>query len=330
MREIIGITMGDPKGIGPEVVAKVWKRMDDGERAGLVLYGDRTALRTAAEMAGTSFDQRRIVTTSSTPPPIQRADDAEAARLAISAIDAAVGDAASRKIAGIVTAPVNKRRMQIVKPGFMGHTEYLSHAARVRDAVMMFTCGDYLTVPDKGESPPKQFCLSLVTTHLPIREVPGAIKTARVLNAIRQTHMALDKHFACPDARIAVMALNPHGGEGGEQGPEERSAIAPAIEQAMREGIHCVGPLPADGLFQNMEDFDYDAVVAMYHDQGLLPVKLLCQKKCVNVTLGLPYIRTAPSHGTAEDIAWLGTADETGMLAAIRLARRLLGWRVER
>ena len=111
-------------------------------------------------------------------------------------------------------------------------------------------------------------------------------------------------------------------------GSEERSAISPAISRALKEGINCVGPVPADSLFQNLADFDYDAVVAMYHDQGLLPVKLLFQRRSVNVTLGLPYVRTSPSHGTAEDIAWLGTADETGMISAIRLTRKLVGWTV--
>ncbi|MFH0799013.1 MAG: 4-hydroxythreonine-4-phosphate dehydrogenase PdxA, partial [Pseudomonadota bacterium] len=325
MKNTIGITMGDPRGVGPEIVAKAWGRLNERERSHLVIYGDRMALQTAAENAKVEFDHKRIITTSSTTPPIQKIEEAEAARLAISAIDAALADVASGKLAGIVTAPVSKRRIQLVSPGFMGHTEYLSKAARVRDTVMMFASADSL-VSDEGEAPMKQLCFSLVTMHLPIRDVAAAIKTERVLTTIRQTHLAMDKHFACPYPRIAVMSLNPHGGEGGVLGTEEKTAIKPAIERAIKEGINCIGPMPADSLFQNLEDFDYDAVVAMYHDQGLLPVKLICKKKSVNITLGLPYIRTSPAHGTAEDIAWMGTADETSMLCAIRLARKLVGW----
>ena len=328
MKNLIGITMGDPKGVGPEVVARAWAKLSERERAQLVIYGDHAALTAAAELAGTFFDHKHLVTTSSTTPPIQQVDDAEAARLAVSALDAAIADAGSGRITAIVTAPVNKRRMALAAPGFTGHTEYLAGAARVKDAVMMFAPpGD--AAPGAGSTPPKQLCISLVTMHLAVRDVPAANTTERVLTAIRQTALALDRHFACPDARIAVMALNPHAGEHGTLGAEEKSAIAPAVAAALKEGINCAGPLPADSLFRKLADFDYDAVVAMYHDQGVLPMKLLFQDRSVNVTLGLPWIRTSPAHGTAEDIAWLGTADAAGMLSAIRLTRKLVGWQIE-
>lgn len=325
----IGITMGDPKGIGPEVIAKSWNNLSDRERSHLILYGDRNVLFAAAEMAGTKFDQKQLVITSSTPPPVQNVDDSEAGRLAFSAIDAANSDALSGKIAGIVTGPVNKHRIKTVHSDFIGHTEFFSRSAHIRDATMMFASAD-CTEPDSSTRMTKQYCFSLATTHLPIKEVSGALTVERILAAIRNTHTALNAYFACPDARIAVMALNPHAGENGSLGHEEKSIIGPAIARAAKEGISCVGPLAVDKLFNNLSDFDYDAVIAMYHDQGLVPMKLICQKKCVNVTLGLPYIRTSPAHGTAEDIAWLGQADETGMLAAIRLARRMVGWRIEK
>ena len=327
MKNLIGITMGDPKGIGPEIVAKAWRGMSEEERAQVLVYGDHAALAAAAELCGTSFDGKQVVTTSSTPPPIQKVGDEEAARLAISALDAAVADAETGRIAAIVTAPVNKLRLKSAIPDFSGHTEYLAKAARVKDAVMMFASPEYIA-PGVDSVLPKQFCMSLVTMHMAIKEVPAAITTDSVLTAIRQTALALDRHFACPDARIAVMALNPHAGEGGTLGSEEKTAIAPAIARALKEGINCVGPLPADSLFRKLADFDYDAVVAMYHDQGILPIKLLFQSRSVNVTLGLPYVRTSPSHGTAEDLAWLGTADESGMLSAIRLTRKLVGWQI--
>ena len=327
MKSLIGITMGDPKGIGPEVVAKAWRGLTEDERRQVVVYGDHAVLATAAELCGIPFDQKQTVITSSTAQPARKVDDAEAARMSLSAIDAAIADAESGRIAAIVTAPVNKRRMQAGRPGFTGHTEYFARAARVKDAVMMFASPDYLEREDTGLLP-RQFRIALATMHLPLAEVSKALTIDVVLTTIRQTALALDKYFACPDARIAVMALNPHAGEGGVMGNEERSAISPAISRALKEGINCVGPVPADSLFQNLADFDYDAVVAMYHDQGLLPVKLLFQRRSVNVTLGLPYVRTSPSHGTAEDIAWLGTADETGMISAIRLTRKIVGWTV--
>ena len=125
------------------------------------------------------------------------------------------------------------------------------------------------------------------------------------------------------------MALNPHAGELGSIGHEEARVIAPAIAVAQKEGINCVGPLPADSIFRKMKDFDFDAIVAMYHDQGLIPVKLICQGQCINMTLGLPYMRTSPSHGTAEDLAWLGQADHANMLVAMRKTRELVGWTVD-
>lgn len=327
MKNLIGITMGDPKGVGPEVVARAWSKLSERERSQLIIYGDHAALTAAAELAGTYFDHKHLVTTSSTTPPIQQIDDAEAARLAISALDAAIADAGTGRITAIVTAPVNKRRMALASPGFTGHTEYLAKAARVKDVVMMFAPPADIA-PGAGGIAQKQFCVSLVTMHMAIKEVPAAVTTERVLTTIRQTALALDRHFACPDARIAVMALNPHAGESGTLGAEEKNSIAPAVAQALKEGINCTGPMPADSLFQKLADFDYDGVIAMYHDQGVLPMKLLFQSKSVNVTLGLPWIRTSPAHGTAEDIAWLGNADATGILSAIRLTRKLVGWQI--
>lgn len=323
MKKQIGITMGDPRGIGPEIVARAWHALSDEERSGVFIYGDRAALSAACELTGTEFDQKRIVATSATTPPIQKVDEQEAARLAISAIDAAAADCKSKKILGIVTAPVNKRRIQLAVSDFVGHTEYLAKAANARNPVMMFTAT--ASPENKGGSPVLEFCVALVTMHVPLKDVPPLITTDRVLTAIRRAYDALGQYFDHSSPRIAVMSLNPHGGERGSIGAEEKTAIIPAIERALKEGITCVGPLAADSLFRKMADFDFDAVVAMYHDQGLIPMKLLFQNRCINLTLGLPYIRTSPAHGTAEDIAWLGQADESGMLDAIRLTIKLVG-----
>lgn len=327
MKELIGITMGDPRGVGPEVVARAWSSMNESERDQFIIYGDLGVLEQAAMLAKMEFDPKHVVTTSSASGQASKLDDAEAARTAVSAIDTAIEDINSGKIQAIVTAPVNKHRIQSVLPGFLGHTEYLAKAAHVREATMMFFSEGRVCI-NPATKLNKQLFVSLVTMHLPLKEVPKAVTKDRVLQTIRRTHKAMEDHFACPDARIAVMALNPHAGESGSMGHEDARVIAPAVERAEDDGINCVGPIPADSVFNKLADFDYDAVVAMYHDQGLLPAKLLCQGRCVNMTLGLPYIRTSPSHGTAEDIAWLGKAEHDNMLATIRMTRALVGWKV--
>jgi 4-hydroxythreonine-4-phosphate dehydrogenase len=327
MKQLIGITMGDPKGVGPEVVAKAWAAMEDGERDHYLIYGDHNILEQASMLCKTEIDPKHVVTTSSVEGQASKLLDAEAARTALSAIDTAVEDALSGKISAIVTAPVNKHRIQSVHPHFLGHTEYLAKAAHVREATMMFFSEGTVCI-NPATKLNKQMFVSLVTMHLPLQDVPKAVTKERILQTIRRTHKAMEEHFACPDARIAVMALNPHAGESGSMGHEDARIIAPAVERAEDEGINCVGPIPSDSLFAKLADFDYDAVVAMYHDQGLLPVKLLCQGRCVNMTLGLPYVRTSPSHGTAEDIAWLGKAEHENMLETIRTTRALVGWKV--
>ena len=327
MKELIGITMGDPKGVGPEVIAKAWAALRPKERERFVIYGDHGVLEQAALLAKTELDPKHIVTTSSASGAATKLTDVEAARTAISAIDTAVEDIGAGKIAGVITAPVNKHRMQMVLPNFLGHTEYLAKAAHLREVTMMFFSEGQVCLNAETKLL-RQICVSLVTMHLPLKDVHKHITKERVLATIKRTHKALEEYFACPDARIAVMALNPHAGEGGSIGHEEETAISPAVIQAEDEGINCVGPLPGDSMFGKLADFDFDAIVAMYHDQGLLPTKLLCQGRCVNMTLGLPYIRTSPSHGTAEDIAWLGKAEHTNMLAAMRMTRALVGWKV--
>jgi 4-hydroxythreonine-4-phosphate dehydrogenase len=327
MKNIIGITMGDPKGIGPEIIAKAGRDLNDEEREQVLIYGDHSALEHAALIAKTEFDPKHLITTSSAVGAIADLSDAEAARIALSAIDAAINDVNSGKIAAIVTAPVNKHRIQSVSPRFLGHTEYLAKACKVHEPTMMFF-SEARVLANASTQFAKRLCVSLVTMHIPIKDVSKSLSKERIVTTIKRTHKALDEYFACPDARIAVMALNPHAGESGSIGHEDKDIIGPAVIQAEDEGINCVGPIPADSLFNKMTEFDYDAIVAMYHDQGLLPVKLLCQGRCINITLGLPFIRTSPCHGTAEDIAWLGQADHENILATIRLTRALVGWKV--
>lgn len=327
MKQLIGITMGDPKGVGPEVLARAWAALREKDRDQFFIYGDLNVLSQAATLVGTSFDPKHVVTSSSISGAASKLSDSDAARATLSAIDTAVEDISSGKIKAIITAPINKHRMQSIKPGFLGHSTYLAESTGAGEATMMFFSEGRVCMDQKTQLQ-KQLCISLVTMHLPVKLIAKEITKERVLTTIMRTHKAMEELFACPYARIGVMALNPHGGEGGSIGDEDDKVIAPAIAEAQDAGISCVGPIPADSLFNKMADFDYDAVVAMYHDQGLLPMKLICQGHCVNMTLGLPFIRTSPSHGTAEDIAWLGKADPTNMLATMCTTRMLLGWKV--
>jgi len=313
----IGITMGDPKGIGPEIIAKMWKALSARERRHLRIYGDRTVLESAAYMVGTNFEPKQLAITSSVAPPVGGVSDPDAARVAIFALDAAIEDIKNGVTSALVTAPINKQRLQLVDPSFVGHTERLAKIARVKDAVMMFSC--------PAHTPKNQTLrIGLVTSHVPLKDVSSRLTIARVLTTIRITVDALRRYFDCPEPRIAVLGLNPHVGEGGALGVEECDVIIPAITKARKEGITCMGPMPPETIFGRLINLDFDGIVAMYHDQGLIPMKIVCPKKAVNITLGLPFIRTSPGHGTAEDIAWRGKASEDGMLAALDMAEHLL------
>lgn len=319
----IGITMGDPKGIGPEIIAKTWKALTPEERSLLRIYGDHTALETAAEMASVEFDHKQIITTSSVPGPIGSISDPEAARITKAALDATISDVESGTIDALVTAPVNKFRLQSALPNFIGHTEYLAKTAgQAEDVVMMFASDKPCAAGPACPSQPLR--IALATTHLSIKDIPKHLTRERIIVAIRKLHQAISSYFGCEYPRIGVLALNPHAGDRGALGREEENIITPAIDDARDEGLNCIGPLVVDTVFAKINQLDFDGVVAMYHDQGLIPMKLLYGMNTVNITLGLPFIRTSPAHGTAEDIAWRDLASPDSMLAAISMAQRMM------
>ena len=206
----------------------------------------------------------------------------------------------------LVTAPINKEALQMAGHPWPGHTEMLAHETNTRKAVMMMVGGG-LRVP-------------LVTTHLALKKVPMALTTDAVATTLRIVDSDLKKYLTLTSPRIAVCGLNPHCGEGGKFGLEEKNVIEPAIAKAVKQGLDCTGPFPADVIFHQALKGDYDAVVAMYHDQGNIPVKLLGFDTGVNVTLGLPIIRTSPDHGTAYDIVGQGIASPNSMMSALRMA----------
>jgi 4-hydroxythreonine-4-phosphate dehydrogenase len=283
----IGITQGDPSGIGPEIVRKAVADTRVGDVCEPVVYGP-----SPEELS--RFPTGRI-----------SADSALAAR---DAIVAAVEDAQAGRLSGITTAPINKEAFDLAGLPWKGHTDMLAEITGSERVAMMFY-SDTL-------------CVVLATVHVPLVDVPRLLTQERMLEVIELTAAELPR-FGIDRSRIAVAGLNPHAGEHGVIGHEDDAVIAPVVAKARARGIDVVGPLPADTVFVKAVRGAYDAVVACYHDQGLIPVKLVAFGQAVNVTLGLPIIRTSVDHGTAFDIAGTDVADPSSLIEAIRLAARL-------
>ncbi|MCX8011786.1 MAG: 4-hydroxythreonine-4-phosphate dehydrogenase PdxA, partial [Desulfobacterota bacterium] len=233
----------------------------------------------------------------------------ETGKAMVSYIQKAIQFAFEKKIDALVTCPINKSAMALAGYNYPGHTELLAEATNTQEYAMMLA-GDRLRVV-------------LVTTHLPFREVPKVLASKNLFSHIRLTNDFLTNFLGIKSPRLAVAALNPHAGEEGIFGEEERKLIAPVIKKASLEGIDVSGPFPADTLFYFAAKGDYDGVICMYHDQGLIPLKLLHFDDAVNITLGLPIIRTSVDHGTAYDIAGKGKANPKSLINAVKLAARM-------
>ncbi len=287
-RPRIGITSGDPAGIGPEITAKTAAHAGVREVCEPVVYGPMTPHETDA------FQRGRVT--------------ASAGRAAYESIVRAVEDARAGRIDAIATAPINKEAFAAAALPWPGHTELLAHLTGARRVAMMFYAEALRVV--------------LATVHVPLRQVPEVLTRARLEDTIELSAAELPR-FGLPSPRLAVAGLNPHAGEHGLLGHEETDVLAPAIAACAARGIDVRGPFPADTLFNRAMKGEFDAVVACYHDQGLIPVKLVAFGRAVNVTLGLPIIRTSVDHGTAFDIAGRGVADPSSLIEAVRLAARL-------
>ena len=328
MQKALLVTMGDPTGVGPEIIAQA---AGQGAFAGLsrpvVVVGDLAIMQRAAETCGLAFAWQPgarsplasgelvlsghalpLRVTSQLDPAKQQygQPDVSSGRAMADYISWACDRCVADEAAGMVTAPINKQALQLAGADFPGHTELL--AARCgTDQVVMMLAGEHLRV-------------CLVTTHCALREVPRRLTFDRILTTIRITAESLCRQFGLIQPRLAVLALNPHAGEGGLFGDEEQQFILPAIEAARSEGIEASGPHSADTLFWFAAKGHYDAVICMYHDQGLIPLKLLHFDDGVNVTLGLPIVRTSVDHGTAYDLAGSGKASPGSLIAAVKMA----------
>ena len=298
------LTLGDPAGIGPEVLLSSLSRPPS--RIRLRIIGDLSFLRTAARRLRLNVPWSRYEWTDLPNAGSVRPGRPGKAggRAAYAYLAEAVRILKRGEAEALVTGPVSKEAIAGAGIRWRGHTEYLAEEFRCK-TTMMFITG--------------RFRVSLVTTHWAIRDLPGRLTRAEVARVLEATRRALIRDFGIRRPRIGLAALNPHGGEGGMFGGEEKRVLLPAARKV--SGV--TGPLPVDSLMQAATRGEYDAVVAIYHDQALIPVKLLGWERAVNVTLGLPFVRTSPVHGTAFDIAGRGTADASSMRAAIRLALEL-------
>jgi 4-hydroxythreonine-4-phosphate dehydrogenase len=319
------LTMGEPAGIGGEIALKTWLRRGEGLAAFAIIDDpDRlAALATALELdvklgviaapkeAMAVFPAALPVLPQKLPvPAVPGRPSAATAAAVIGAIERAARLALAGEAAAIVTNPIQKKPLYDSGFAHPGHTEFLGALAELEaPPAMMLACEELRVVP--------------VTIHRPLAEVPRMLTTAEILRIGTITAAALARDFGVARPRLAVAGLNPHAGEAGSMGDEDETIVAPAVDALRSAGIDAAGPLPADTMFHPAARARYDAALCMYHDQALIPIKTLAFDTAVNVTLGLPFVRTSPDHGTAFDIAGTGRADPSSLIAALSLAARL-------
>ena len=315
----LAISLGDPAGIGPEVIAKCWDNRDRFELSPFVAIGDPRSVRAVWDgQIATIDDPREADSAFDVGLPLIQIPSPEedrpghpsvaGAHCSLDALEIAVGLARSGSASAVVTGPVSKEQLYSIGFRHPGQTEFVAERCGIASAnvVMMLAGPSLRTVP--------------VTTHIPLRDVPDALSSSLIESRGRTTLRGLQKNFGIAEPRLAITGLNPHAGEGGLLGQAEVEVIEPAIAALRAEGWRVTGPHPADTLFHDTARARFDAALCMYHDQALIPVKALHFVDAVNITLGLPIVRTAPDHGTAFDIAGQDLADPRPMAAALRLA----------
>ena len=324
------VSLGDPAGIGPELVAEAWASRGGEALTPFAVVGGVRLLGAAAASRGLEVPIEPVATLSEVAAVFDRAlpvigsldgpwrpgdPDDEGAALALASLTRASELAVSGEASGVVTGPIAKSRLAAVGFGFPGQTEFIAHACGLpsQDAVMMLAGPQLRTIP--------------LTVHVALADVSAALSVDLILRKVRIAAAALKRDFAIERPRIAIAGLNPHAGEDGRMGDEERSIIAPAIAALAADGLAVTGPHPADALFAPHARGDYDVAVCMYHDQALIPLKALDFDSGVNVTLGLPVVRTSPDHGTAFGLAGTGRASAGATVAAIRMAGECAGRR---
>jgi 4-hydroxythreonine-4-phosphate dehydrogenase len=328
MAKPLALTLGEPAGIGPDIAIQAWLRRNELKLPAFYLLGDRDFLSNRAKALGlkvrladvraedalaTFADALPVVATGQAPAARPGQPDNTSADAAMASIRQAVGDVIAGRASAVVTNPIAKS--VLYRAGFRhpGHTEFLAELAasegHTPQPVMMLWSPALVVVP--------------VTIHLSLREAIAQLSSDLIVTTARIAVAALKARFGLANPRLAVSGLNPHAGEDGSLGTEDQTIVAPAIEILRGDGIEVRGPLPADTMFHDAARKTYDCAICMYHDQALIPVKTLAFDEAVNVTLGLPFIRTSPDHGTAFDIAGTGRANPSSLIAALQLAARM-------
>ena len=324
----LAVSLGDPAGIGPEVIAKCWDNRDQFGLPAFVAVGDPRSLASVWDgpielvddprQADAAFDYGLpLIQLNAAEADIPGHPSVAGAHTCLDSLEIAVGLARSGSASAVVTGPVAKEQLYAIGFQHPGQTEFVAERCGISPGnVAMMLAGPTLrTVP--------------VTTHLPLIEVARALSSALIESRGRAALRGLQRNFGIPEPRLAVSGLNPHAGEGGQLGREEIEIIEPAIAALAAEGWRVSGPHPADTMFHDRARANYDAALCMYHDQALIPIKALHFEEAVNVTLGLPIVRTAPDHGTAFDIAGQDRADPRPMAAAMRMAAQSAAYRAE-
>jgi 4-hydroxythreonine-4-phosphate dehydrogenase len=329
---LIAITMGDPAGVGPEVVMKALNHPRVPSVGRLVVIGNHDVLKRAAASLDiqlhlelindlTEIDRTLTQAYLLEQPPFPSAGfpsghvDATCGQAAVNYILCAIDLALAGHIDAIATAPINKASLQAAGIDYKGHTELLADKTKSPDVAMM------LVTPGRSDEP-KWLRVTHATTHIPLGDVASALNAERILKTVDITAKGLGQ-LGLHSPRLALAAFNPHASDEGLMGDEEVRILAPAVEEAQQRGYDLQGPIPADTVFLRALQGEFDAVIALYHDQGHIPAKTHGFERAVNITLGLPIIRTSVDHGTAFDIAWKGIANEDSMVEAILLAARM-------
>ncbi len=313
----IGITIGDPAGVGPELIVKISKHFDP--QKAYIIYGEKKIIEAVQRELGVHLDLTDINTIEEVKGPgIYIADlnisetnrplpSLTSGKVAVAYLGRAVVDAVYGKIHGLLTMPINKFWARLAGFSYEGQTEFLAQASGVREYAMLMYSEKIRVVP--------------FTTHIPLREVPERVKKEEIVRKVKLISREFKRLFDL-EPSVGILGLNPHAGDMGAIGDEDMREIAPAVESLKEEGYKVEGPLSPDSAFLNINHHIY---LCMYHDQGLIPFKLLAFKEGVNLTLGLPFVRTSPDHGVAYDIAWKGIVDEGPSLSALRLCEKLAG-----
>ncbi|MGE0211900.1 MAG: 4-hydroxythreonine-4-phosphate dehydrogenase PdxA [Parvibaculaceae bacterium] len=324
----LAVTMGEPAGIGPDIILAAWRMLKGKPRSAFLVIGDDRLFRSRAQGLGLDVAIRRIAEPSEATPifadalplleeplphlPQAGKPDSGTAGAVIACIEKAVTLALDGRIAGIVTGPIQKETLYAAGFSHQGHTDFLAHlaerAGHGAEPVMMLSSGTFRTVP--------------VTVHIPLKNVPAALTTELIVRQARVCVADLAPLLR-RRPRLVVTGLNPHAGEGATIGTEDRDIIVPAVKRLKDDGIDVVGPVAADSTFHAQARAGFDLALCMYHDQALIPVKTLGFHNGINTTLGLPFVRTSPDHGTALSLAGSGKADPRSLIAAIDMARRL-------